>query len=275
MAWSLGARLLLAAVFAVAGAAKLVDVDGSRRAVEGFGVPAPFAGAAGRLLPVVELAAAVALLVPASAWWGAIAAAGLLAVFIVGMAVSLARGRAPDCHCFGQLHSSRVGPWTVVRNGALMAVAVLVIARGVAASELSPVGWVDHVARVELVLVCVAVVLVVVVAGLGWFCLELFRQNGRILSRLEAFEQRLAGIASPVPALAAQTAGNGNGRVGLPVGAVAPAFELAGIERELVSLARLCGDGRPVLLVFTDPGVVHARDCFRESPDGSTSLVTS
>jgi uncharacterized membrane protein YphA (DoxX/SURF4 family) len=37
-------RLVLAAVFVLAGAAKLADLAGSRAAVEGFGVPARMAG---------------------------------------------------------------------------------------------------------------------------------------------------------------------------------------------------------------------------------------
>ena len=63
IAFALAARLVLASVFAVAGVAKLADVEGSRRAMEGFGVSAWFSAAAGRLLPVVELAVAVALVV--------------------------------------------------------------------------------------------------------------------------------------------------------------------------------------------------------------------
>jgi hypothetical protein len=33
----------------------------------------------------------------------------LLVLFIVAIAVTLARGRKPDCHCFGQLHSKPIG----------------------------------------------------------------------------------------------------------------------------------------------------------------------
>ena len=60
----LAARLLLAAVFAVAGVAKLVDLAGSRRAMRDFGLPDRLAAPLGTLLPLAELAAAVAL-VPA------------------------------------------------------------------------------------------------------------------------------------------------------------------------------------------------------------------
>lgn len=44
------ARVVLAAVFAVAGLAKLADRAGSRRAVTGFGLPARPAGPVGLLV---------------------------------------------------------------------------------------------------------------------------------------------------------------------------------------------------------------------------------
>ena len=63
-------RLLLALVFAVAGAAKLIDRPGSRQAIVAFGVPAAFAPALGILLPLAELAVAATLIPTATAWWG-------------------------------------------------------------------------------------------------------------------------------------------------------------------------------------------------------------
>ncbi len=117
------ARLLLAAVFAVAGVAKLLDLPGSRRAVGEFGVPARAAAVLGTLLPLAELAIAGALLAGPTAATGAVAAVALLTGFCVALAWNLARGRAPDCHCFGRLHSSPAGPLTLARNGGLLAVA--------------------------------------------------------------------------------------------------------------------------------------------------------
>jgi uncharacterized membrane protein YphA (DoxX/SURF4 family) len=75
----LAARLVLAAVFAVAGIAKLADRDGFRRAVEDFSVPAPLSRVVAVVLPVVELGVAIALvstLLPG----GRVAALGLLVV---------------------------------------------------------------------------------------------------------------------------------------------------------------------------------------------------
>src|SRR5215212_7932099 len=100
------ARLVLAGVFVVAGVTKLLDREGSQQAMTGFGVPAALAAPFGLLLPLAELAVALALLPASTTWWGAIAALALLLLFVVGIGVNLARGRQPDCHCFGQLHSA-------------------------------------------------------------------------------------------------------------------------------------------------------------------------
>src|SRR4051812_34394082 len=103
------ARLTLVAVFLVASVAKLADREGSRQAMLDFGVPAPPARAVGTLLPIAELAVAVALIFPSTAWVGALAAAVLLLMFVEGIGVSIARGERPRCHCFGQLRAARAG----------------------------------------------------------------------------------------------------------------------------------------------------------------------
>src|SRR4051812_44929918 len=112
----LAARLILAAVFLVAGLAKLRDLEGSREAARGFGAPA----FVGTLLPFAELATAGLLLPRATASAGAIAAATLLALFVAAIARAIARGEAPDCHCFGALHSEPAGARTLARNLALL-----------------------------------------------------------------------------------------------------------------------------------------------------------
>jgi hypothetical protein len=116
-------RIVLAAVFAAAAVGKLRDLPGSREAMEGFGVPARFARVPGTLLPLAELLVAVALGFDATAAGGALAALSLLLVFCVAIAWNLVRGRAPDCHCFGQLHSARASWRTVGRNVGLAALA--------------------------------------------------------------------------------------------------------------------------------------------------------
>src|SRR5580692_5998407 len=117
----LGVRLLLSAVFGVAGVAKLLDYDGSRKSLVNFGVPEFLSRPMGLLLPLAELICALALIPDRSAMWGAYGIAALVVIFIVGISVALARDKNPDCHCFGQLHSTPVSWKTLLRNFGLLA----------------------------------------------------------------------------------------------------------------------------------------------------------
>ncbi len=255
----LGIRLVLAAVFTVAGVAKLLEAAGSRGALEGFGVPRGAARLAGPVLPVAELAIAAGLLVPASAWWSALAAAGLLAVFMAAIGLSMARGAAPGCHCFGRLGSAPVSWRTQVRNGVLAAAGGVAVLAGRGASGLSPVRWAGHLNAAELGLAAAVAVLSAAAAGQGWFLFGLARQNGRVLGRLENLERR-TGVGGPPAAagLAGVRQASGPGPVrGLAVGAPAPEFELPAADGRRVSLRALLGRGLPVLLIFSVPGCGH------------------
>ena len=88
-------RLFLAAVFGLAGFAKLVDLAGSRKAVAEFGVPASLAGFVAVALPAVEMVIAVLLLFTVSSWIGAIGAAVLLTLFVTGHDHSVEKGQRP------------------------------------------------------------------------------------------------------------------------------------------------------------------------------------
>ena len=120
-------RLALAVVFALAAVGKLLDFRGAQEAVKGFGVPAAIAPVIAVSLPLVEALIAITLVPASSAVAGAAAALVLLAIFIILISIQLARGRRPDCHCFGQLHSAPVGLGTLVRNLVLAGGAVIVI----------------------------------------------------------------------------------------------------------------------------------------------------
>lgn len=118
-------RAMLVAVFATAGLAKLADMEGSRGAVAGFGVPERLARPLGTLLPFAELTVTALLLFGGTARAGALGALALLLAFSAGIAAAMARGEAPDCHCFGQLHSEPAGPRTLARNLSLASLAAI------------------------------------------------------------------------------------------------------------------------------------------------------
>lgn len=228
--WIVAARVALALVFALAGGTKLADLEGSRRALREFGLPDRLAALAGTGLPLAELAVAI-LLVTRAAWWGALGASALLVAFIGGIAVSLARGKRPECHCFGQLHSAPVGAGTLLRNGALAVVAAWLVAQGRSA-PFPPVLGVLGVLGVALLV------------GQGWLLLQVVRQNGRLLVRVEALEAR-AGIAG------GETPERGRG---LSVGSTAPRFQLDDLAGRTIALDALRARRRPVVLVFSDVG---------------------
>ena len=99
---SIAARLGLAAVWLIAGGAKVGDLAASGRAVNAYQVmPYDVATAIGAALPFVELALGVLLLVGLATRLAAGVSAALLVVFITGIASAWSRGLAIDCGCFG------------------------------------------------------------------------------------------------------------------------------------------------------------------------------
>jgi peroxiredoxin len=245
------ARLLLGGVFLVAGFTKLADRAGSRQAVIDFGVPAPLAAPLSVLLPLVELAVAVALMPLSTAWWGALGAFALLLVFVGGIGVNLARGRKPECHCFGQLHSAPAGWKTLARNGALAAVAGFVLWEGYDVAGPSAVAWLGALSAAQLLGILGGVLVLILLAGQWGFLVHLLRQNGRLLVRLEAVEETLAEGGSVAPSANGTPVDQAEG---LPVGSAAPEFSLSGLHGETLTLDALRSSGKPLMALFTDPG---------------------
>ena len=229
------ARVGLAAVFALAAVAKLADRRGTRATLVEFGLPPALAGPCAITLPVVELTIAVLLLPTLTARSGALAAAVMLVVFSAAIARSLARGEQPDCNCFGQLHSAPVGPAALLRNLAVLAVGVAVVAAGPGRSLSSALAGVNWLAALAVA------ALVAILAVQSWFGYHLFRQNGRLLERIRALEERRGEPQ------------HGRQHPGLPESTQAPEFELPDIAGRRRSLKQLLAGGVPVALAFLDP----------------------
>jgi uncharacterized membrane protein YphA (DoxX/SURF4 family) len=126
----IAAQALLAAVFLVAGVAKLRDRRSFEGVVAGFGVAPPLASRLAAVVPVAEVAVGVGLLVPGLAPVPAYAALGLLVIFSGAVALSRGRGPVEDCGCFGSLAHGSTGTRLLVRNGVLAGVAAAVAAAG-------------------------------------------------------------------------------------------------------------------------------------------------
>lgn len=244
-ALALGARVVLFLVFAVAGTAKLLDRQGTRAALVGFGAPQRSAAPLAIALPLAELAVAGLLLPASTAIIGAIGALALLAVFSATIGWNLARGRSPDCHCFGQLHSAPASWKTLVRNGALLGVAGIAVAASVAEPPTSAVAWIADLDGSELLAFAVAAAAAVVVAAVSVAFVSLMRSYGRVLVRLERIEGALAnagielGDDEPMP------------QIGLEPGTPAPTFWAESLAGETISIDTLGASGRPSVLLFT------------------------
>ncbi len=235
------ARIVLVGVFAVSGVAKLLDREGTRRGVEGFGLPGSLVGPIAFALPLAEIAIAIALIPGASARAGAVAAIALLAAFTIGISINLAQGRRPDCHCFGQLHSAPVGPATLVRN-VLLAAAAGVVLFGAGPDAGGSVG--DAIGDLDGTGVVLLSIAVVAIAA----ALALLGRRGRTI---------ITGTPPEADAAAQQPAGP-------PIGSAAPRFSLARPSGETVALSALLARGKRVLLVFFSPS---CGPCVRIAPE--------
>ncbi len=245
-------RVFLAAVFFIAGGAKLYDLEGSEKAAGDFGVPESLAKPVGIILPLAEIAIAVLLLPLGTAWYGGIAALVLLTVFTIGMSVQMAKGQTPDCHCFGQIYSEPVGKKSILRNVFLMlAAAVLVIAGRVSPGQ-SVTDLISDRASREYLISLIGVLAIALV-------FSLLAKQREMSAKLLEMQQEIDTLQLVNEAAATATAGHVHHEhmtspdEGLPIGAVAPDFKLPDMKGRTVSFEQLMTAGRAMLFFFISP----------------------
>ena len=116
-----------ATIFLGSAALKFSQPTEFRAAVESYRlVPEAMAVVLQWIVPALELAGAIGLVVPTTRSAAALLLLSLIAAFTGAIALNLARGRRElDCGCFGPLLRQPLSGWLVVRNGLL---ALLVLA---------------------------------------------------------------------------------------------------------------------------------------------------
>jgi thiol-disulfide isomerase/thioredoxin len=222
--------------------------SGGRQALIDFGVPPRLAPALAMALPLAELAVALALIPVPSAWFGAVGALSLLLLFVFAIGVNLALGRTPDCHCFGQLHCAPAGWSTLMRNAGLAFIAGFIVLQGWDNPGASITDWYGDLTTAQRAGAVGGLVALILLAAEGVLLFQILRQQGRILIRMKALQQRLSSGA--VPAAANDTAAP---VVGLSIGTRAPGFRLNELFGQGITLEDLTAAGKPVLLFFTNP----------------------
>ncbi len=231
-------QLALAAVLGIAAVGKFLDPNGSRHAMEEFGVPQRLVTPVAAVLPVAELALAILLLPGATARWAALGTAILMLTFAGAIAWNLRKGRQPDCHCFGKIHSAPAGPSTLIRNSGFAVMAGLIAWH----ESPGPVDWFSGLDELARIVVVFGTAIVALLVAQVWFSWQIWIQNRLSLQAMALDNDALSVIDAPPTATQAPFRARS-----------APPFDLATTDGGRLTLRKLLSRRRPVLLLFVDP----------------------
>jgi hypothetical protein len=257
-------------VFALAAVSKLGRRVETESTLDAFGISAGLRRPVAVALPLAELAVAVALLPAASSPYAAVAATLMLAAFSFAVARVLIRGDQVDCNCFGALGSDEVSRSTLIRDLALLVPAAFLAVTTWSDPGPGAIAWIGDLDAKAVAVILGGVALAVAVLSFG-FCVELMRQNGRLIARLDALEGG-GTSTSAVPAPTSPTY----------AGTLVPSFAFPDLDGHEVGLDRLLVEGHELLLVFSDPGCHACNPVLpevarlqREPGDGPLPVVMS
>lgn len=246
-------RIFLFGIFALAGIGKILDREGSESSIESFGVPKSFVRPFANILPIAEIAIAFSLLFVQTSWHGAIAGALLLGVFIAGMLYQISQGKAPQCHCFGELSDSKVGISSLVRNIVFDAAAIYLIVSGQNFQGL-PIGN-DASGILQSTLLLSLVVGMIVLISLA----SRLQANQKILLRNAELDLVIAGQTKQVERQSA-----GNPVDALPIGAPFPDYIIADATGKDLNSDSVLASKKFVLYLFFG---TSCRACRAMVPD--------
>ncbi len=242
-------RIALAAVFGVAGVAKFFDPDGTKKALADFGVPEGAVKACAIILPLAEVAIAYALLVNGAAWYAALGAVALLALFSLIMLMQIASGKTPDCHCFGQIYSKPIGWKSLARNGVFAVLGIILLA-GLPRYDLDHIYyWLNDALITGTLMQYIFVIGNLALVGAAVYYLrKVSAQQSELNRQIEALQ--IQGEERPGAKVHEHMTSPDEG---LPIGAPAPDFELPDMNGKTVSFEQLLMRGRAMLFFFISP----------------------
>jgi hypothetical protein len=125
---TLVSRLVLAGTFLVSSFGKLVDIERySVAMVYNFNIlPGPLAIGFGWVLPFIELACAVGMLLGVLTRLSALGIALMSISFVITKIILLSRGTDVECGCFGAIGST-MASWSVYLDPVLLLLSVVVL----------------------------------------------------------------------------------------------------------------------------------------------------
>ncbi|HEX8614780.1 MAG TPA: MauE/DoxX family redox-associated membrane protein [Telluria sp.] len=234
-------------VLALAGLSKFGRAADTASAMHAFGLPPRLAHWAAPALPAAELAIAASLLIPGLARAGALAATVLLALITSAVTLALLQDKHPSCNCFGQVRGAPVDWGVALRSLLLTLCAAYLFWGGNARLEQGLLIEAGRVAADLGRVVVASLAGTCVILLQGWLSLNLVRQQGRLLLKIDNLEHRLA--AAGIPASEPM----------LPSGP-APAFDAVTLAGSPVSSTTLLGGGTPALLLFVSADCAPCKD---------------
>jgi peroxiredoxin/uncharacterized membrane protein YphA (DoxX/SURF4 family) len=255
-------RLILFGVFALAGIGKLMDLQGSVKAMREFGTPDEFAKTFAIALPFAEIVFAFCFLFKEMAWVGALGSLLLLLTFIGGMLWQISQGKAPDCHCFGQIHSEPVSKKSLIRNVVFAVLALVLIAQGRDRQGLALAETSTEMLQMALIFLLLALAVVLLA-----YVKRFSDQQSEILRRMGVLELA-AGESIPVER---HEAGDPND--GLPIGAPLPHFAIPDLNGHVVHSEHLLADKKPLLFFFVGPACEPCQVLLPEVEEWEAALI--
>jgi len=121
-------RIILGFVFIFAAVSKASEPEEFARAIANYKLlPIFLINILAITLPWIELCAGILLVFGISVKENSAVLSGLLLVFIIAIAISLARGLNIDCGCFGTVGGTKVGIQKLLENFGLLLLGVILI----------------------------------------------------------------------------------------------------------------------------------------------------
>ena len=241
-------RIFLAAIFGLAGIGKLLDLEGSEKAVKDFGVPDSLAKPFAVGLPAAEIVIALLLLPVSTSWFGAIGGFLLLLTFIGGMLWQMAKGNAPDCHCFGQIHSEPVSAKSLIRNAVFAILSFFLVLQGSDDQGLSLLESSNTNSEENVMSLILGLATVGLLAAVVFYLRKISEQQTQVIRRIEVLE-----LISHEGGREVERENLADPLEGLPIGAVALDFELPDVNGKIVEFEHLLAQAKPLLLLFVSP----------------------
>jgi peroxiredoxin len=202
------------------------------------------------------------LVFPSVSWFGSIGAAVLLVAFIAMMAYQWSKGNAPDCHCFGQLHSEPVGLRSIIRNVIFLGLATIPLASGP-----NDQGLQLQSVTAEMMPTILGTLAVIMLGGALLYLRKIVTTQEQLKRRLDVIEL----IASEGTKVDHEHISDPN--LGLPIGSPLPDLPLTILAGETVAARALTDSDKGILMFFVSPTCEPCQALLHEFKRWNTELA--